>query len=173
MKLEKSLEGKRIRLRNYRAEDLDFVKEMWLDSENGKYMSDPTEEYLDEEYCQAMAEMQNSEDGYYLIAEFKDSEKLLGSCCAFPNETGKAMDIGYCIHKDYWKQGYASEMLQLLLDWFKQSGVEKVTADVAVENPGSNALLKKFGFQAVENGQFKKYHMDVTFDQYTYTLLLK
>lgn len=50
MKLNESLVGERIVIRNYRKSDLKFMTDMWFDEENGKYMSDPTREYVDDRY---------------------------------------------------------------------------------------------------------------------------
>lgn len=38
---------------------------MWLDEENGKYMSDPTWEYVDAAYQKALDTLEESSNGYY------------------------------------------------------------------------------------------------------------
>lgn len=54
MKIEQPMLGKRICLRNYTESDLTFLTDMWFDEENGKYMSDPTREYVDETFQKAL-----------------------------------------------------------------------------------------------------------------------
>ena len=54
----------------------------------------------------------------------------------------------------------------------QEQGAEKATAEVAVENAASNALLRKFGFEIEKRSEFKKYHMEVRFDSYLYAKAL-
>lgn len=173
MRFDKPLSGQRIIIRNYEGPDQSFLKSMWFDEENGKYMIDPTPEYVDETYQKAMDTMEECEDGYYLIIALADTLEAIGSCCIFPDEAKKVYDIGYCIHKKYWKNGYGSEALSLMLAWITEQGGEKVTAEVAVDNAASNALLRKFGFVVEKKTAFKKYNMDVQFDSYIYAKCLR
>lgn len=158
-----------IRIRNYRESDLGFLTDMWFDEENGKYLSDPAREYVDEAFQKALDTLGESATGYYLVIELADTGERIGSCCMFPDETGKIYDIGYCIHKKFWRQGYGSEALSLMLDWMKAQGAGKVTAEVAVGNVPSNRLLGRLGFVVEKKAKFQKYHMDVCFDSYIYS----
>ncbi len=168
MKIEHPMSGKRVCLRNYTASDLTFLTDMWFDEENGKYMSDPTREYVDEAFQKALDTLGESQYGYYLVIELADTKERIGSACMFPDEDKKIYDIGYCIHKSKWKQGYGSEAIALMLAWLKANGAEKMTAEVAVKNIPSNMLLRKFGFEIEKETEFKKYNMDVRFDSYIY-----
>ena len=58
--------------------------------------------------------------------------------------------------------------LRLFVRWAKSQGAEKVTAEVAVGNTASNALLRKFGFAVEKKAQFRKYNMDICFDSFIY-----
>ena len=107
MKLDRPLEGERIVIRSYAPEDLDFCTGMWFDPENGRYLSDPAREYVDEVFQQALDGLQDSGYGYYLVVERKVGGERIGTCCAFPDEAGKAYDIGYCVHRSCWRQGLA------------------------------------------------------------------
>ena len=115
--------------------------------------------------------MEDSSDGYYLVVELNDSHKLIGTCCMFPDENN-IYDIGYCIHKDYWKCGYGSEVIEAILAWLRERDVHKVTAEVAKDNSASCALLKKFGFKVEKENRFKKWNMDVWYDSYVFSLEL-
>lgn len=172
MKIETALQGSRIQIRDYRKSDLEFLTDMWFDAENGAYLSDPARAYVDETYQHALDTLEDSPHGYYLVIELADAGETIGSCCMFPDETRKVYDIGYCIHKRHWKQGYGSETISLLLRWMQEQGAEKATAEVAVENAASNALLRKLGFEIEKRSEFKKYHMEVRFDSYLYAKAL-
>ena len=168
MKLEQTLYGKRICLRSYEKKDLIFLTDMWFDEENGKYLSDPTKEYVDDVYQKALDTLGESEYGYYLVIELEDTGERIGSACLFPDENKRVYDIGYCIHKSRWNQGYGTEAVVLLCEWIRENGAEKVTAEVAAENAASNRLLRKLGFVIEKTSEFKKHNMDVRFDSYIY-----
>ncbi len=173
MQIENAISNARIIVRNYLNTDLSFVTGMWFDEENGKYLSDPTKEYVDDVYQKALEKMENSSDGYYLVIETKDTQRPIGSCCIFPDEKKEAYDIGYCIHKDYWKQGYGTDTIFLVKEWIREHGEKEITAEVAKDNLASNLLLKKFGFKIKRESKFKKYNMDVHYDSYIYSLALR
>ena len=63
MQLDRELRGGRIVIRSYRKADLPFLTGMWFDEENGKYMSDPSAEYVDEVYRDILDYLENSTDG--------------------------------------------------------------------------------------------------------------
>ena len=168
MKLDRPLEGERIVIRSYAPEDLDFCTGMWFDPENGRYLSDPAREYVDEVFQQALDGLQDSGYGYYLVVERKVGGERIGTCCAFPDEAGKAYDIGYCVHKSCWRQGFGREIVELLLDWVRDQDGTAVTAEAARENRGSCALLEKCGFTLKREASFRKYHMDIEFDSCIY-----
>lgn len=168
MKLEQSIQGKKICLRNYEESDLAFLTDMWLDEENGKYLSDPTKEYVDRIYQKALDTLGESAYGYYLVIELTGTGERIGSASMFPNEDGQSFDVGYCIHKSCWKRGYGSEAVALLCEWLGANGVTKVTAEAAIENVASNRLLRKLGFSVEKTSEFKKHNMDVRFDSYIY-----
>lgn len=170
MKIGKTLHGARVCIRDYEKNDLAFSTAMWFDQENGRYMSDPTAEHVDARYQQALDGLQDSEDGYYLMVEVDG--KPVGTCCAFPDDQRKTYDIGYCIHKSHWRQGYGTETVALLAEWIRQQGGRHMTAEVAVENAGSNALLRKLGFSPVREAEFGKYNMDIRYKSYIYQLNL-
>lgn len=167
MKLDRPLAAGRIVIRNYEATDLDFLAEMWFDPENGRYMSDPTREYIDDRYQSILNTLQDSDDGYYLVVLLAETGERIGSAGIFPTD-GNDCDIGYCVHKDRWRQGFGTEIVSLLLDHLSLVGTETVRAEVAVDNLSSNRLLQKFGFVAEKSSEFKKYNMDIRFDSYIY-----
>lgn len=171
MKLDKPLQGNRIVIRNHEKSDLAFISGMWFDEENGRYMSDPTPEYIDETYRNILEHLDESTDGYYLIVQLAATGEPIGTAGVFPTEEG-VYDIGYCVHKSRWRQGFGSEIVALLLDWLKANHASKVMAEVAMDNLPSNLLLQKFGFTVEKTSQFKKYRMDTCFNSNVYAKYL-
>lgn len=173
MKIEKELSTSRITARNSLKSDLPYLTAMWFDEENGKYTSDPTGEYVDDVFRKAVDGIEENTKGYYLTVRLKDLEKIIGSGFIFPDEKIGHYEIAYCIHKNYWRMGYGSEVVALLIRWIKEHGGTEVTAEVAKENTASNELLKKAGFEIVGESEFKKYNMSICFESNIYRLELK
>ena len=170
MFIDSPLCGERIIARNSLKADLPALTAMWLDEENGKYMSDPTWEYVDSRFQAALDAIEVNQKGYFLTAQLRGSGEIVGSGCIFPDETGKGFDIGYCIRKDCWRKGLGTELLDLLVSWVFSHGGTEVTAEVAKENTASNRLLLRRGFQAACESSFKKYNMDITYESTVYRL---
>lgn len=166
MKIKGTIHGPRLVIRNYERSDLDFVTGMWLDGENGRYMSDPTADHVDAVFQAALDTLHESKFGYYLILELAETGEAVGSFSVFPDEDGAVYDIGYCIHKRHWNRGFGTEALALMLDWLRAQGAQKVTAEAAAANAASNALLRKFGFTVERQTRFQKYNMNVWFDSH-------
>lgn len=60
----------------------------------------------------------------------------------------QSMEVGYRLHPDYWRQGYALEAGQALLTFLDESlQVRKAVAYCINSNAGSAGLLEKLGFE--------------------------
>lgn len=57
----------------------------------------------------------------------------------------KIYDIAYCVHKDFWQLGFATEIPQGLMDDAKEKGAEKVTIFVNQTNEASKRFAEKCG----------------------------
>lgn len=171
MKLDRELAGARVYLRDYRPDDLDFATGMWLDGENGRYLSDPAWDYVDAPFQRALDTLQDSPLGYYLTACQRDGERI-GTCCVFPDEGREGYDIGYCVHKSRWGQGFGMEIVGLLTAWVRTQGGRWVTAEVADDNHPSRRVLEACGFTMGRATEFEKYHMGVRYKSHIYQLPL-
>ena len=171
MTLKEPIVTPRLAIRSYGASDRDFCLSLWCDRENGKYMSDPAAENVDEKYLLLIDGMVNDPVGYYLIAESRDGGERVGTCCAFP-ENGN-FDIGYCISKEHWKKGLGTEMVGALIGWIRSQGGVSVSCEVADLNAASTALLRKFGFVQDKKTRYGKRGEDTFFDAHYYRLELK
>lgn len=75
----------------------------------------------------------------------KSSGKLIGNIYLGKRENN-ALEIGFVFNKDYWKQGYARESCEALIQEAFLSGIERITAHCDPENQSSWSLLEKLGF---------------------------
>lgn len=171
MLLVKNLETPRLTIRSWKKSDKEFTLSLWGDKENGKYMSDPIRENMDEAYLKLVDEMEDNPDGYYLIAESKDDGTPVGTCCIFPQNGN--YDIGYCISKHRWKEGLGTEMVAAIIRKVRAEGGKSVTAEVADVNRASVALLRKFGFAENRKTRYKKWGEETYFDAHYYKLKLE
>ena len=172
MLIEKPLSASRITIRNYQRTDLPFLTAMWFDEENGKYLSDPTREYVDSVYQTALDGLEDNPYGYYLTIVLNASGQTIGSCFIFPDNKNKSFDIGYCIHKNFWGKGLGKELISLLIDWVHKHGGIEITAEAAKENIASNQLLINTGFKVMRESKFKKYNMNVCYESIIYSLIV-
>lgn len=163
----------RLVLRSTREEDGPFCLSIWLDDEMGKYLADPPREKADEDELNFAQGIETQEGWYPFVAVAKETGDLIGTCSAVPSEDLKQWDLGYCVHKKYWRQGYATEMIRALIHFGSGNGGRTFTANVAQENAGSNAVLRKLGFSIEKEGTFRKRHTDIVYAEYTYRLDLE
>ncbi len=173
MMMIKDLETNRLIIKSTRKEDASFCLDIWLDDEMGKYLSDPPRDKADDTYLRWKENVETYDGCYYFIAISKETGNYIGTCSAVPSEDQKHWDLGYCVHKKYWRQGYATEMIKALIDFSYINGGRKITAEVAQQNPGSNAVLRKLDFYIEKEGTFKKRGTDIIYDEYTYRLNLE
>ncbi|WP_238800108.1 GNAT family N-acetyltransferase [Vibrio vulnificus] len=83
--------------------------------------------------------------------------KVIGTCGLHSfSDIGDSCEVGCLLNSSYWRQGYMSEALSLLLSHAKSLGIEILYADIDEGNFGSQALFKNLGFKA-KNGQFQRF----------------
>ena len=165
-------ETNRLIVRSTKKEDTDFCLDMWLDDEMGRYLSDPPREKADAYYLKWKDDVEIDDECYYFVAISKKTGEYIGTCSTVPDKEQKHWDIGYGIHKKYWRQGYATEMIKALIEFCEKNGAVIITASVAQKNVASNGVLKKLGFYVEKEGTFRKNGTDIIYDDYTYRLNL-
>ena len=165
-----SFETNRLIIKSTKKEDTDFCLNIWLDDEMGKYLSDPPRDKAGDTYLKWKDNVEIYDGCYYFVAHSKETGNYIGTCSAVPSENEREWDIGYAIHKDYWRKGYGTEMIKGLIEFCSKNGGTSITAAVAKENQGSNALVKKLNFYIEKEGTFKKSGTDIVYDEYIYRL---
>lgn len=160
---------KRLILKSLREEYAPLCLSIWLDEEMGKYLADPPREKASEDYLNFAKDIEGQEGWFPFAAFLKESNDFVGTCSYVPKDE-KTWDIGYCVHKNFWRRGYATEMIKAIMDKGKKAGVEVFTAKVAQQNAASNALLRKLGFAVASEGEFKKSCTDIVYKSFVYEL---
>lgn len=165
-----TIETPRLYLRSFEKEDAGFAVSIWNDPEMGEYLPDEAMEEIDGDYLKEIEQLAEAENCNYLISESKDTKKRIGTCSFVVSNDGKIYDIAYCVHRNYWRNGYATEMAKGMIDYAKKQGANKITVRVNKENAGSNQVVRKLGFKAVGESSYKKRGTDMEFTDYLYEL---
>lgn len=83
-------------------------------------------------------------------------------------------EIGYEIHPEYWKKGYATEAaLKIISFGFDSLELIRIGAIIFPENEPSNKLLNKLGFQKEGILGSYIYQNGASNDVYAYSILNK
>ncbi|MDE7352116.1 MAG: GNAT family N-acetyltransferase [Acetatifactor sp.] len=165
-----TIETKRLYLRGFQKEDALFAISIWNDPEMGEYLPDEAMDEIDEAYLKEIEELPQDEVCCYMIAELKDAHERVGTCSFIASGDGKAYDIAYCVHKKHWRNGYATEMVSGMVDYAKKHGADKVTVRINKDNIASNAIVKKMGFEVIDEKSYKKRGTELEFSDYLYEL---
>lgn len=85
---------------------------------------------------------------YYELAIVFD-QTAIGTCSLHGfTPDGHQVEIGYLLHRGYWRRGIMSNVLTLLVSYlFRQLPIMQVVADIDAENLPSRRLVTKLGFQ--------------------------
>lgn len=87
-----------------------------------------------------------------------DGEKIVGNACV--NGYGNPrfrhrVTLAITVLRDYWGQGIGTGLMERMLDFAREIGVELASLEVRSDNERAKALYRKFGFQSY--GTFPKY----------------
>jgi len=92
---------------------------------------------------------QNGEYFRFLICR-NDDRRVVGSIGLFliERESFQSGCVGYMVGKPFWRRGYATEALQLILRFaFRTLKLHRVEANIQPDNVPSLALVKRAGFK--------------------------
>lgn len=145
----KQIETERLILRKFTEDDFDAVHSYAGCSENIKYMIwGPNTELQTQEFINnAINEAERQPcTNYQYAAVLKQTGKLIGACnlaiC------GDEAEIGWILHKNYWKHGYGTEMGKAMLELgFDKCRLHRIIAHCDVENYGSYRVMENIGMR--------------------------
>ena len=171
MKIE-TIETPRLLLRGFTKDDALWAYGIWNNPEMGQYLPDEAKEGIDEAYVKELEALGEDDECCYLIPVQKGSMERVGTCSFIVSEDKKIYDIAYCVHKSLWRQGYATEIAQGLIDYARRQGAEKVTIWVSKENIASNRVAQKCSGKIVGEKAYKKRGTDTVMTEYRYEVVL-
>ena len=150
-KVVPTLESSRLRLRAYRANDVDAMFRLYSDPRVMRYWSFPpwTDKAQAEAYLQrVLTEMADGRVMPWAIAT-RAEDKLVGTTTLFAlDELQGRAEIGYSLDPELQGQGLASEALRTVLAHaFDTLRWRRIEADVDPRNTPSCRLLEHLGFR--------------------------
>lgn len=145
-------------IREMTTDDLSELYALYSDPEITKYTEPLFPEYEDEfEYTINYINNVYSYFGFgtWIIID-KKTNRIVGRA-GFNYRPGFELpELGFVIGKRYWRQGYAYEVCQALIDYgYKELEFKKIQALVHPDNTASIGLLNKLSFY--HTGSFEQY----------------
>lgn len=142
------IETKRLILRKFKEDDAQEMYESWCnDPEVTKFMAwnkheniGVTQIILDD----WIKQYDNPETIRYGIT-LKDSGKLIGSIDVVRYKDGNP-EIGYCLSRKYWNNGYTTEASKTFIEYLFKIGFNKILIQAVADNFASNRVIEKCGF---------------------------
>jgi len=101
-----------------------------------------------------------SRDNVYLwVITLKENEEPIGTIGLFAvNENDLCGDFAYCISKNYWGKGIATEALRAVMAFaFDTIGFNRLEAYHSINNPSSGRVMEKVGmiFEGLAKQKYK------------------
>ena len=168
----KEIRTERLILRPFREQDRDDLYEFLYQLREDEFEGYP--DLSPENAGKHLADRLGSEE--YCALELKESGKVIGNIY-YGKRPFQAREVGYIIHQDYRRQGYALEALRAVAAEAFRSGEHRVYAECDPRNERSWRLLEKAGFR--REAQLRQniyFHKDaegkpIWKDTYVYALL--
>jgi len=143
------LETERLILRKFNEDDFAAVHSYASSVENIIYMPwGPNSEEQTRAYISlAISEAERDPicDYHYAVV-LKNTNGLIGGCGI--STKGNEASLGWLLHRNYWRQGYGTEMGKALLRFgFEELDLHRICAMCDVENYGSYRVMERIGMR--------------------------
>lgn len=87
--------------------------------------------------------------GRYEFAIFLGTQHI-GGITLYMQENRSEAELGWVLHRDYWRQGYATEAALALMDFARSIGVTRIFACCDKENIASWKTMEKLGMHLAD-----------------------
>jgi ribosomal-protein-alanine N-acetyltransferase len=156
-----TLETERLILRPARASDAELIFKNWTsDPDVSEYLRWNVHKSIDEtitwlSFTESNVSDENSYDWLFVLKEINEP---VGSGGMFYNDVHSMFEIGYCLMKQYWGFGLATEAAKEFMKFaVTKLNKQSFFACHAKENPISGRVLEKLGFVYSGNGQYASF----------------
>lgn len=159
--------SERLILRDMAQDDAKDVFEIWGNSENETYMSDPVQSLEEIIY---ICENNKNSNGYLTVATLKDTGEVIGTCCFGSTNKKDQWGFGYSIKQKCWGKGYATEIVKAVITFGYSLGITDFISDCAIENAASGKVLEKCGPHIDHKSSFKQPRTNIVYESHVYRL---
>ena len=147
------LQTDRLILREYTMNDFTALYEIMSDSETMQHYPAPFDEARTRRWIEWNLEnYQKYEWGLWAVI-LKESGEFIGDCgITLQNIDGQLLpEIGYHIHKKYWRQGFAKEAALAVRDWvFENTDYDTIYSYMKYTNVASYSTALSIGMKKVK-----------------------
>ena len=146
------IETERLLLREYTMDDFDALYEILSDAETMQHYPAPYDEAGTRRWIEWNLD-NYSKYGFGLWAVIlKENGEFIGDCgLTIQNIDGKQLpEIGYHIHKKYWRRGFAKEAGKAVRDWaFENTDYPSLYSYCKYTNEASYKTAEAIGFRSM------------------------
>ena len=138
----------RLILRKLQKDDAESIFKWASDPEVSRYVTWPTHERVEQTKNILnlwIKEYENPKTIRYGIT-LKENGELIGAIDVVDYVDGNP-EIGYCLARRYWNNGYMSEACNALIEYLFSIGYKVVVIEADENNVGSNRVIEKCGFK--------------------------
>ena len=148
----RELATERLTLRRFEIEDAENMFYNWAnDPEVTKYLTWPAHSSVEvtEGIVKDWVSQYDNNNYYQWAIELNDLEQPIGSISAVKvDDEIESVEIGYCIGKRFWNQGYTTEALKEIIRFFiVEVGAGRVAARHDTNNPNSGKVMASAGME--------------------------
>ena len=143
MNYKEILETERLILRPLTLDDFEAVHSWASNPENVRYMFwGPNTEEQTKEFLGI------TKAGKDFAVVLRESGQVIGSCGIYPDSANDKAELGWILHKDFWKQGFGVEICGELIRYgFKDLNLRRLFAPCAAVNYGSYRIMERNGMR--------------------------
>jgi RimJ/RimL family protein N-acetyltransferase len=143
------LETARLRLRQFRAEDVAALVAIYADPEVTRYLRDGRP-FSDEDVRQALGRVEATWRrhgfGTWAVALRGGDDAAIGRCGLTVLPNSGEVEIGYHLGRPWWGAGYATEAASTVLAFaFETLRLDEIVSVTHPENRASQAVMRRLG----------------------------
>lgn len=124
------------------------------------YDAEPISTYKEAEELVEFYTQHEPRNQHRWIIILKESNVKIGTCgfhCL--NKSCASVEIGYDLQPDYWRKGYISEALRIIIEFARnEMNVKTIIAKISSNNIASINAATKMGFCRTESTYIEEFH---------------
>lgn len=147
--------SERLRFRNWKTSDIDFLFEMNSNKDVMRYFPTTQTREQCEDFINRMQQQFEKNKFCYFATEILETEELIGfiglSEQAYEADFNPSVDIGWRLHPNFWGKGFATEGAKTCLQYgFNIIKLDEIVSVAPKINTPSIAVMEKIGMKKIK-----------------------